>query len=854
MGKLILIDGNSLINRAYYALPPLTNADGVPTQAVFGFATMLVKMIQDYAPDSIVAAFDLPGGTFRHTMYEGYKATRKGMPDELAVQMPLLKTMLRLMGITVAEKAGYEADDVIGTLAKRHGDRTYILTGDRDSLQLIDEKTGVILTKRGITETVTVTADTMSELFNMTPAQVLDYKALAGDSSDNIPGVAGIGEKTALDLLVKYGDLDSVYRNLDAITGKLKEKLENGRDSAYLSYKLARIDCEVPLEIGLGSCGFDFPFSLDVKSFFIKNNFKSLVKREELFADSAQTTQTAQNSDTASARTVELIEIKTSEDLARLCEGVPPACLALDWGRDIFLSREEARVYAIRIRHTLLEEGVELGAALSSLKPWLEAPSCKKLLFDAKTVKHALKGFSVDLAAYEDIKLMQFLCDLTVENETLPLLLEGRGLPKNASAAGLFTLYRRLNEELEALSMHGLYYEVELPLIEALYKMECEGVRIDLSLLHDLGVKFAGQADALTKEIYALCGHEFNINSPKQLAVVLFEELNIPYPKKTKKYSTGIEILSQIEDAHPVVRLILDYRFVTKLNSTYVEGLRRLSDETGIVHTEFKQMLTTTGRLSSAEPNLQNIPVREDEGRKLRGLFVARPGKTLVCADYSQIELRLLAHFSKDAKMLALYRENADIHRMTAAEVFGVSPEAVTDKMRRDAKTVNFGIIYGMSEYGLSQNLKCPVSVAKRYIDTYFEKFSAIKQYFDRIVTEAQKTGKTVSLLGRVRKIPELHSANYMTRQFGIRAAMNMPLQGSAADIIKIAMVQLSQRLAPMRSNLILQIHDELIVEAADDELAEVIEIVKDCMEHAVKLDVPLNVSVKSGKSWLDCE
>lgn len=845
MDNMLLIDGNSLINRAFYALPPLTNGKGQPTQAVYGFTMMLIKAIEDFKPKYAAVAFDLPAPTFRHKMYDGYKATRKRMPEELAVQLPILKEQLRLMNIVIVEKEGYEADDIIGTLASTDEVMTYIVTGDRDSFQLINGTTSVVMTKRGITECVVYDEKTLLDEYGLTPSQIIDYKSLAGDSSDNIPGVPGVGDKSAKDLIAKYGSLDGVYSNLDSVTGRAASKLEAGEASARLSYELATIKTDVPLDVKPLDCKFTFPFPAVVRTFFIENAFKSLLKRDDLFVEGSEKAALTRENAFNKQKITDLAEI------APVLSKAKSFCCVL--GDDITFSVDGRTEYTVTVTHTLVDAGFPYSAAVGALKPFFESPKIRKVLFDAKKFKRAMKAWNIDVVNYDDVKLLQYLADMRVSEENIAELLGTVGYDGDYPAAALFKFAEELRGEIDRLGMTELYEKAELPLVDVLFDMEERGVKVDTELLEKLGGKFNSELEELSRVIFALAGRRFNIKSPRQLAEILFVDLKIPYPKKGTKHSTNAEILEMIADEHEIVPLVSKYRFISKLNSTYVDGLRRLLTPDHIIHTDYKQMMTTTGRLSSAEPNLQNIPVREEEGKVLRGLFVARDGFTLVSADYSQIELRLLAHFSGDKLMLELYNAGEDIHARTAAEVFGVPIGEVTPHMRREAKVVNFGIIYGMSDYGLSQSLKCSVATARKYMERYFERFGAIKPYFESIVETAKKTGYTKTLLGRVRYIPELSSPNFLTRQFGERAAMNMPLQGSAADIIKLAMVDVAARLKNMKSKMILQIHDELIIEAADDEVDAVKDILRSSMENAVKLRVPLTVDIESGKSWIDC-
>lgn len=845
MENLLLIDGNSLINRAFYALPPLNNDEGKFTHAVFGFTTMLIKAIADFSPKYIAVAFDLPAPTFRHKMYDGYKATRKKMPDELAEQLPILKEELRLMNVSIVEKEGYEADDIIGTLAADHSVMTYIVTGDRDSFQLIDDTTRVVYTKRGISDTVVFDEQTLIDEYGLTPKQIIEFKAIAGDSSDNIPGVAGVGEKGALTLLKDYGDVDNVYAHADELKGKFGEKIRAGKESAYLSRQLATIDRNVPLDVKTHDLKYDFPFTSAVRDFFERNKFRSLVRRSELFAaDGAG--ESGIGSDFTERK------ITSSDELEKTLVGVKTLAFCADEDAVCF-ALDKTETIVVPVAKTLADEGVTDGAAIKIFGEILADENVKKIVYDGKNLSRKYEKLGYGLRNYEDVKLMQFITDAREMGDDAVGFASKKYGSGNSPAAKLVAAFGELSTELTERGAYSLYRDVELPLERILMDMEDRGVKVDVALLGKLGDEYSKDAEMLETVIYALAGKEFNIKSTKQLAEVLFDDLKIPYPKRGNKRSTSAEILSEIEDKHDIVPLVEKYRSVTKINSTYIEGLKKLCDENDVVHTEFNQTVAATGRLSSAEPNLQNIPVREEEWRKLRGLFVAREGYTLVSADYSQIELRLLAHLSGDEKMIEMYREGADIHARTAAEVFGVSVDEVTPAMRRTAKTVNFGIIYGMSDFGLSKSLGISVYKAREYMRIYFNRFPKVKPYFDKVVEEAKRTGYTTSLLGRRRYIAELGSPNYSVRQFGERAAMNMPLQGSAADVIKLAMVDVSRKLEGMKSRMILQIHDELIVEAADDEVGEVKTRLRDSMENAIKLSVPLTVDVESGKSWLDC-
>ena len=849
MEKLILIDGNSLINRAFYALPILNNVKGELVNAVYGFANMLIRAINDYKPDYIAVAFDLHAPTFRHKMYAEYKAGRRKMPDELALQLPILKDMLRLMNIKILEKETYEADDIIGTMSRRFPVKSIILTGDRDSLQLINDNVDVYLTKRGLSEILAVNDENIVENFGFNASQVVDFKSLAGDSSDNIPGVPGIGEKTAVDLLQKYGSLDGVYEHLDDCTPKMKDKLSFNRELAELSRKLATIDVNVPVECSLEECKFDFPFDEKVKRFFIDMAFKSLYKKDELFsADGAENYEEEKNYD------FEKVVIKTE---AELIEVLPEHAEFLAYAEGIngekHFTFDGKREFEITGEYSLLDPGITDGTFFEKLNCYFSDKSVPKYFYDAKKTLHKASDYGTRISGYEDVRLKQYLADQALDRENEADLLELKKLPVDFPACSLVVLDKSLTEELSLLGMTGLYEKIELPLVDVLFDMEKTGVLVDKSTLEKLGRKFSAEANDYAAKIYEEAGEKFNINSPKQLAAVLFEKMCIPYPKKTKKYSTSAEILESLRYNYPIVDYILKYRAVSKLLGTYVEGLGKLICSDGRVRTEYKQMMTATGRLSSVEPNLQNIPVREQEGKELRAIFIAGEGNTLVSADYSQIELRLMAHFSADPNMLDIYNRGGDIHAMTASLVFGVPLDKVTPEMRRKAKAVNFGIIYGISEYGLSESVHCSVKEAKKFIEAYFASFPRVKDFVDKTVENAKKTGEVRTLFGRRRKISELSSSNFMTRSFGERAAMNTPLQGSAADIIKIAMISVYEKLKDTKVKLILQIHDELIVECPDEEVENVKKILTDCMENAVKLTVPLTVDVESGKSWIDC-
>ena len=821
--SFIVIDANSLVNRAFFALPAMTTARGEPVGAIYGFAAMLIKLIEEYKPKYIAAAFDVHAPTFRHKMTPIYKATRKPMPPDLAAQMDLLKQLLSAMRIKTFELAGYEADDIIGTLCKSDV-FTYVLTGDRDSLQLVDERTHALLTKKGITEILDVSPDTVADVFGVSADRVVDFKALAGDSSDNIPGVAGIGEKTAVELIRTFGSLDGVYENLSKISGSRHDKLEAGKESAYLSYKLASIERNVPIDYSLDECKLSFPFSAEVREYFSRFEFKSFLRRDELFkteAESAPAAPTKAEVKTLEKGELENVVKKAGDDVA-LFFSADGFHIAFDGNTDYFapITNDLFSIYTVE-------------SCVRAIAPLLTKHI---ITFDLKSLLHKLSSERIENA--DDVALMAYLLEYRLVPET---------------AAELFCYLDECREELKKRNMSELYGNIELPLSRVLFDMEKTGFLIDRKKLDEVDAHFTELEKAAEKRVLTFYGADFNLNSPKQLAKVLFEDLQIPYPGKPP-YSTKAEILQKLSGEYEIVDEILKFRFYSKLKSTFVDGLRKAVRADGTVHTSFNQMTTATGRLSSTDPNLQNIPTRSDDGRILRSLFIARPAHKLVDADYSQIELKLLAHFSGDPKMVDAFSRGYDIHASTAAEVFGVKQDEVTPSMRREAKAVNFGIVYGISNYGLSQNINISPRKADEYIKRYFERFPAVKTYLDGLVSSAKKTGYALTAYGRRRQIPELNSARFNDRKFGERVAMNMPLQGTAADIIKIAMINVKKRLDSMKSKLILQVHDELIIDAAEDELDAVKDIIKTEMENAIKLSVPLDVDISVGDNWMECK
>ncbi len=854
MEKLVLIDGNSLINRAFYAMPVLTTKNGVFTNAVYGFMNMFIKMTQEIKPDYIAVAFDLKAPTFRHKAYAEYKGTRKPMPEELRPQIPLLKEVLKLMGVTCIEKEGIEADDIIGTIAKNTSIMTYIYTGDKDSFQLVDHETTVYFTRRGITDIDEYNEENFKEKTGINPIQIIDLKSLMGDSSDNIPGVPGVGEKTALTLIQKYGSLEKVYENLENEKGKLKEKLELNRDLAFTSKMLATIKTDCDIDTSVENMRTPFPYPKAVKDKFIELEFKSLYSKGELFLDEDSSPELAPKSQPkTTAKTIEIVNV---EDLNKLdfssCSEL--TLVVLDDSVNIFDGESE---YQITVKENLLSDGFNLSEILGAIKGILYSNKTL-IVYDKKELMRKTSEILGEplTSNCEDVGILKYLFNFTTGAPTLKETIEEYGYDYKTPAYSLYKVYEELRKNLEEKDNQKLYYDVELPLVEVLFDMENVGFKVDYEALYEISKVLKEKLLGLEKEIRGLAEEEtLNVNSPKQLGEVLFNKLKIGKGKKTKSgFSTSAEILESLEDAHPVVPLILEYRKIQKLQSTYVEGFKPLIDKTtGLIKTRFNQTVTATGRLSSKEPNLQNIPVRDEFGKEIRKVFVPRTENGLIIsADYSQIELRLLASFSGEKGLIEAYEKGIDIHRVTASKVFNVPLNEVTDKMRSSAKAVNFGIIYGISEYGLAKNLKIKPFEAKGYIDEYFKEYPLVKKYMDDNVSFAREHGYAKTYLNRKRYIKEINSPSYPLRQFGERASMNMPLQGSSADIIKIAMLGVYKRLKEegLKSKLILQVHDELIVDTAHGEEEIVERILKEEMEGAVSLPVKLTVETGKGKTW----
>ena len=850
MKNLIAIDGNSLMHRAYYALPSMAAKDGTPTGAIFGFLRMLLKLLERQ-PDYLVVAFDMKGPTFRHGEYGEYKAGRRPTPPDLGPQFPLLRQVLEAMGIAICQCEGYEADDILGTasrMAEAAGSDALLVTGDRDALQLITPHTHVLMTKKGITETVEYDEEALLAAYGLTPERMVDLKGLMGDASDNIPGVPGVGEKTALKLLEKYGTLENTLAHAGEEKGALRTKLEQGAELARLSYRLGKIDTAAPLQAELSQWAFR-PQALA--------GGLPLLYKLELRGIAGQLSDTKPEGEAPAeptAQTQRVAEEAPLKAMVKALLGKSPLGIQLEESC-LYVAADPAMQYQVALDGgDLLTPGLTPAQALDAIRPLLEDPGVEKRLFDAKGLLHAIAPYGVRLVGpWQDAMIQDYLLHAIHPADSLKTLLSERNLPYGAG--GLLQASQDMEAELREKGLLDLYNQVELPLVEVLYQMEREGFMVDGAMLRELSELFARRLEEIQQGIYQQAGESFNILSTKQLGVVLFEKLGLPTRKKTKTgYSTDSSVLESLQDHHPIVPMVMEYRFLSKLKSTFLDGLLALMQPDGRVHTSFNQNVTATGRISSTEPNLQNIPVRTELGREIRRAFVASPGRVLVGADYSQIELRLLAHMSGDTAMVEAFRTGADIHAITAGEVFGVAPEAVTSQQRSAAKAVNFGIVYGISDFGLARNIGVSRKEAGDYIQRYFQRYPGVKAFMDRCVQEGREKGYATTLLGRRRELPELASSNFNTRSFGERVAMNMPIQGTAADIIKLAMVRVYQALERegLQAKLVLQIHDELILDTPMEEAERVKPLLKACMEEAMPLSVPLIADVREGHSWYD--
>ena len=837
MEKIVFIDGNSLLNRAYFALPVLNDSQGRNVNAVYGFINLLLKVLKDYTPTKLVVAFDKHGHNFRKDVYSLYKANRKGMPDDLASQMPILHQLLESLHVKVVEQAGIEADDIIGTLSKKFAQPCFVVTGDKDLLQLVDDKVTVLLTKKGLTEVESVTPDNIESLYGLTADQIVDYKALRGDTSDNIPGVVGIGEKTATALLAQFKTLKGVYENVEQLKGAQKEKLLKDKEMAFISQILATIRLDVDVDCALEDCTLP-DFDEQAQRFMAELGFKSILAR----LDSNVTVQQSQV--VPPQVVVEKLNLAQYKQLIEKLLTTPTVAIYVD--KDVHLACDDKTEYVVEIADDMFAE-ITQTTAFDMLKPLLES-NVKKVVYDGKAQKHFWDNYQINFdGATYDVSLLAYLTQQD-NFKSFEELASHFNFPQPAT--GLWFVSQYFCQQLKVMQLESLYWDVELPLSSLLYQMEKTGVLVDVDYLEQLSITFYQQLCQLEKEVHLLAGEKFNLASPKQLGTILFEKLGLPHGKKTKTgYSTNSDELQKLIGFHPIVDKIMQHRALSKLRSTYVESMRQFI-KGGKVHTTYNQSLTTTGRLSSANPNLQNIPIRTDLGKEIRKLFVSNNG-TFVGADYSQIELRLVAAFSNDENLLHAFKTGQDIHARVASELMGIPLQLVNKDMRRMAKSVNFGIIYGISDYGLSQNAHLGFREAKQYIANYFDKFPLVKKYLDSSVEFAKENGYVKTLTNRRRYIPQIKSANGNLRGFGERAAKNMPLQGSAADIMKIAMLQVDKKMKQhnLKSQIVLQIHDELIIDCFLDEVDVVKEILQTEMERAVLLNCPLSVELEEGKT-----
>lgn len=831
--KILLLDSNSLMHRAYHALPNLKSSNGLYTGAIYGFLSILLRLIKEQKPTHIAAAFDLHGPTFRHEMFKDYKATRKPMDEELRQQVEPLKQLITAMGVKIVSLEGYEGDDILGTLSKRFDDECIIVTGDRDSFQLVSPTTKVFWTKKGVSD-IEVYDEARLLQDGFTVSQFIDYKALRGDTSDNVPGIAGVGEKTAKQLLEKYGSLDEILAHAAEIPGKLGQNVQNGKDIAILSKELVTINCDVPVECTLDDIKFTPVYSQAVRAMLGQFEITSLAARMS-FEDgeeepSVELPKIEKN----------VVSLTSAQDIKDAIKGDRIAVLIAD---DVTFAVDDRTEYKIDCVQDLFSEGVDFNEAVNVVKEC--AKDMELVCYDFKALS---KAYGFDNAKFFDTMIASHLVRGSAPIKSVEQVLGADGL--EVGAVELLVESDQLKEQLAKNELNHLFFDVEQPLCVVLRNMEQRGMCVSVAALKTLEEKYAERIATLTGEIYDLAGEHFNIASTKQLGEILFEKLMLPHGKKTKTgYSVSEDVLSNLSGAHPIIAKILEYRHYAKLQSTYVTGLQPLV-KAGRIHTEFNQCITTTGRLSSTNPNLQNIPTRSEEAKDIKSAFIPSEGNVLVSADYSQIELRLLAHMSGDEQLIKAFNDGDDIHAITAAQILGKSVSEVTPAERRDAKAVNFGIIYGISGYGLAENLSIPQYKAKEFIANYFTMHPKVREFMDGCVKSARERGYSLTMLGRRRNLSDLNASNYMVRSSAERMAMNTPLQGSAADIIKLAMLGVEKRLASMKSKMILQIHDELIIDAAADEAEEVKKILSYEMEHAVKLSVPLIAEATSAKNW----
>ncbi|MBE5820338.1 MAG: DNA polymerase I [Clostridiales bacterium] len=883
MDKLLVIDGNSIINRAFYGImgnKMLMLEDGTYTNAVYGFLSILFKELEDLKPNYLAIAFDLKAPTKRHILYSEYKATRHGMPNELAAQMPILKDVLRSMNIEIIEKEGFEADDILGTLAKWGKENSLevtILTGDRDSFQLIEEniKVRIPRTKAGKTETEDYTVEKIKEEYGLEPLDLIEVKGLMGDSSDNIPGVPGVGEKTALSLIQKYKTIDNVYENIEEQKGKLKEKLAENKELAYLSRTLGTIDINAPIEKKLEKIQIQEWNKEEVLNIFKKLKFNRFIERFKL-TDSLENNFVNNNEKKYNVEVEVISDSKKIEDIKQKIYSNKIMYYYLEEEKLIVYIEKDNLSYCINNLNELKDIFENRDILKCSYKQkeqfitlWKKGIEPQNLMFDISIAGYLLNSninkYTIEYLAneYLSIDINEELTKLGVEEkqDAQITLFASENKENKYEKEGLYSviinnLYHVLNKKLQETESIELFNRIEMPLVEVLASMQYEGIYIDKDELIDFGKELQDKLNVLTNEIHELADEDFNINSTKQLGEILFEKLKLTHGKKTKTgYSTDVDTLEKLKYTHPIIEKLLEYRQLAKLNSTYVEGLIPFIDEkTKRIHSKFHQTVTATGRISSTDPNLQNIPTRFELGQKLRKVFKPETGKVFIDADYSQIELRILAHISEDENMIKAFKNNEDIHQQAASMVLNIPLEEVTKEQRSKAKAVNFGIVYGISEFGLAGQIGVSRKQAKEYIEQYLQKYSGIKAFMDNIAEEAKQKGYVETLYHRRRYIPELNSNNYMVRQFGARAAMNTPIQGTAADIMKIAMINVYNKLKEenLKSKILVQVHDELLIEAYEDEKEKVKEILKKEMENAITLNVPLRVDLSEGHTWYE--
>ncbi len=876
MSKLLLVDGNSIMNRAFFGIPLLTNADGEYTNAIYGFINIITRIIDEEKASHVIVSFDLKGPTFRHKMFESYKGTRKGMPDELRPQMKMVKEVLKAMNVSICELQGYEADDVLGTLSvigEKADFDVALLSGDRDMLQLATQKVKIIIpkTKGGTTTYEQYFDKDVEELYQATPIEFIDIKGLMGDSSDNIPGIPGVGEKTAIKLISKYKSIEAAYEDRETFAKGLKAKMTEFYEQALMSRELATIVTDAPVDVKLDDAEIVDMYTKEAFDFFVRLNLNSLLGKFGALENEVE-------EDVA-------IEKVTQTATARMQMMGASQCYYHLFYDDSLIGMTYS--FDDEVYYYMDSRLVSEADLLEFVNDLIEDDSILKITHDYKLQLHRVKAkLSLEVMSVEDISLMMYLINPVIGHYEIDKIASdyaamsyisdeaflGKGKSKKSYAdfedeallerqitalRVIKKAYTKVKEIVKDKNLDGLYNEIELPLLYVLYRIEERGIRVDGDQLQAYGTRLKDRIEILVKEIHELAGEAFNIASPKQLGVILFEKLELPFAKKTKTgYSTSADILEKVKPYHPIVELVLSFRQLSKLKSTYADGLFDYIQEDDRIRSTFNQRVTSTGRISSTEPNLQNIPVRVAIGREIRKVFIPAEGHVFIDADYSQIELRLLAHLSGDDSFIKAFREELDIHRMTASQVFHVPFEDVTDNDRRNAKAVNFGIVYGISAFGLSQDLNISVKEAGDYIEQYFDKYPSVKSFLDDAIEQAKEHGYVTTMYNRIRPIPELQSSNFMQRSFGERVAMNTPIQGSAADVIKIAMINVEKRLQKeeLKSQLILQVHDELIIEAPVDEADYVKQLLIDEMEQAVQISVPLTVDAHIGSSWYEAK